>query len=477
MKNVIINFFRMLILIGFTLPVFAQENAERSLAGNWLASLEAGGVKMRLLLKVEKTGGGYSAKLDSVDQGVKDLPIDSITFDGDKVNFSAARFGMSYQGTLDQKTGEISGTFKQGAGSTPLVFRRVTEIVNDKRRQDPEKPYPYNEEEVGYRNEKDNVKLAGTLTLPRGEGKFPAVILITGSGTQDRDSTIAGHRPFLVLADYLTRKGIAVLRVDDRGAGGSDPGSLTATSENYVGDVLAGVEYLKSRKEIDRGKIGLIGHSEGGNIAPMAAASSKDVAFIVMLAGMGQTGTDVILTQLELILRKSGVKTEAIAEAVDLQKSLLTIIVSEPGNKAAAEKINEMLSARKSRLTEAQRQAFEKTEADIKAGLPALLSPWYRYFLAYDPRPTLAKVKVPVLALNGENDLQVPSEENLALIAAALRAGGNKDFTVKSFPELNHLFQTSKTGLPNEYGALDETFSPLVLKTVADWIMERTTRK
>ena len=322
MKKRTFIFLCSLLLALSVLSVFAQDPTG-TIAGNWLGTLAVGGVKMRLVLKVAKTTDGYTAKLDSIDQGAQDLPIETISLEGNKLRFFAPQFGMSYEGTLDEKRGEVNGTLKQFAASTPFVFKRVGEILKKKRRQDPEKPYPYAEEEVGYRNLKDNVKLAGTLTFPRGGGKFPAVILITGSGPQDRDSTVAEHRPFLVLADYLTRKGIAVLRVDDRGTGGSELGSLSATTENYVGDVLAGVEYLKSRKEIDARRIGLIGHSEGGMIAPLAAVRLPEIAFIVMLAGMGQTGEETILTQLELLQRKSGVQPETIARAVELQKVCL----------------------------------------------------------------------------------------------------------------------------------------------------------
>ncbi len=455
------------------LPVFAQDETG-TIEGNWLGTLDVGGVKLRLVLKVAKTTGGYTAKLDSIDQGANNLPIDSINLEGNKLRFSATQFGMSYEGTLDEKWSEANGRLKQFAASTPFVFKRVGEILTNRRSQDPEKPYPYSDEEVGYKNLKDNVNLAGTLTFPRGGGKFPAVILITGSGAQDRDSTVAGHRPFLVLADHLTRRGIAVLRVDDRGTGGSDLGSLSATTENFVGDVLAGVEYLKSRKEIDSRRIGLIGHSEGGMIAPMAAARLKEIAFIVMLAGMGQTGEEVILTQLDLLQRKNGVGPDTIARAINFQKSLLTIIKSEPDNQLAEAKINEMLAKRKSGMNQRQLQEFARVEADVKAGLPALLSPWYRYFLSYNPRPTLEKVRIPVLALNGDNDVQVSAKENLALISAALKAGKNKKSTIKSFPQLNHLFQTSQTGLPNEYGEIEETISPAVLETIASWIFELT---
>jgi uncharacterized protein len=471
MKNLTFMLMNILILIVLALPIFAQ-NENGAIEGNWLGTLDTGGVKMRLVLKVTKTENGFAAKLDSIDQGAKDLPIDSITLKGDKVNFFAAQFGMSYEGTLNEKADEISGTFRQGAGSTPFVFKRIAEIPKTSHRQDPSKPYPYAEEEVSYKNEKDNIKLAGTLTFPSKEGKFPAVILITGSGSQDRDETIAGHRPFLVLADYLTRIGIAVLRVDDRGIGGSGGNPLTATTENFAEDVLAGIEYLKTRKEINPKQIGLIGHSEGGVIAPMAAARSKDVAFIIMLAGMGQTGEDVILTQLALIQEKSGAEPESIAEAVNFQKSLFAIIKSTPDNRLAEQKINEILEQRKSKLNEQAQKEFAQIETEVKTQMPFLLSPWYRYFLSYNPRPTLEKIKIPVLALNGENDTQVSSKENLTLISAAFKIAGNKDFTVKSFPRLNHLFQTSRTGQTNEYGEIEETISPAVLETIAGWILE-----
>ncbi len=477
MKTLAFALLNILILVVMALPAAAQ-NESRAIEGNWLGTLEISGLKLRLALTGANTAdGGYAAKLDSIDQGAKDLPVGAVTLAGDKVSFSAAQFGMSYEGTLNEKGDEIGGTFKQGATSTPFVFKRISEIPTRKRPQNPEMPYPYAEEEVSYKNVKDNVKLAGTLTLPRTTGKHSAVILITGSGRQDRDETIAGHRPFLVLADYLTRKGIAVLRVDDRGIGGSGGGSLSETTENFAGDVLAGIEYLKTRKEINPKQIGLIGHSEGGVIAPMVAVRSKNVAFIVMLAGTGQTGEDLLLTQLALIEKGGGMKPEAIAQAIDFQKSLYAIIKAEPDNRRAEQKINEMLANRKSKMNEGELKEFAQDEANLKAQLSTILSPWYRYFLLYNPRPTLQKVKVPVLALNGEADLQVARYDNLARISDALKAGGNKNVTVKSFPKLNHLFQTSETGLPKEYGEIEETISPQVLETISIWILERTTKR
>ena len=464
------------LLIASAVAVAAQVPTPH-VEGNWLATLEVSGLKLRLVLRVEKSASGYAAKFDSPDQGATDLPIDSIALDGKKLSFSAAKFGISYEGTLSETGDEISGTFKQGAGSTPMIFKRVAEVPKLNRPQDPKKPYPYDEQEVSYRNEKDNVKIAGTLTLPRGGGPYPAVLLITGSGSQDRNETIAGHHPFLVLADHLTRNGIAVLRVDDRGMGGTDLGSLSVTSENFAEDVLAGVNFLKQRKEIDPKMIGLIGHSEGGMIAPMVAARSKDVSFIVLLAGLGQRGEDVIYTQTELIHKAQGTPADTLAHIVSLSRRINAIVKTETDEKRIEQRINEEIAAYCGTLSDEQRKSLEPVARDIKAFIPMYKTPWYRYFIMFDPQPVLKNVKVPVLALNGEHDLQVAWKENLELIAADLKAGGNADVTVQAFPGLNHLFQTSPTGLLSEYNQIEETISPEVLKTVTDWIQRRTIRK
>jgi uncharacterized protein len=473
MKNLLQHLAIIFMVLGSS-TVFGQTGA--SIEGMWLGSIEFNGMKLRILLKVSKTSDGFAAKFDSLDQGATDLEIDAIREQNNLVSFEAKKYGLSYEGTVGAGGDEISGTFKQGAGSMPLIFKRTTGMPKTNRPQDPPKPYPYDEEEVSYKNAKDDVKLAGTLTLPRGAGQYPAVILITGSGAQDRNETVAGHRPFLVLADYLTRKGIAVLRVDDRGVGGSELGSTSATSENFAGDVLAGIEYLKTRKEINPKQIGLIGHSEGGMIAPMVAARTTDAAFIVLLAGLGQTGEDVIYTQTALLQKAGGTNQTTTAQTISVMKNIVAILKAEPDNNRAEQRIRETLAKHTAEMSEDQRKAFAPTEATIKAQIPMYLSGWFRYFVAFDPRPTLKKVKVPVLALNGENDLQVAWKENLDLIADGLKAGGNKDYTVKSFPKLNHLFQTSRTGQLDEYGKIEETFSPTVLETIADWILKRAAK-
>ncbi|HEV2835865.1 MAG TPA: alpha/beta hydrolase, partial [Pyrinomonadaceae bacterium] len=383
-----------------------------------------------------------------------------------------------YEGTLSADGTEISGQLKQGPATYPVTFKKTDKVPTLSRPQDPQKPYPYVDEEVSYENKVDAVKLAGTLTLPKGPGPFPAVVLITGSGAQDRNETIAGHRPFMVLADHLTRLGIAVLRVDDRGMGGSGLGSATATTENYAGDVLAGVEFLKNRKEIHPGKIGLIGHSEGGIIAPMAAIRSKDVSFIVLMAGTGLPGDEVIELQTDLLLQAQGTGEEGRKLTRDLFREIFAILKGKDDSVTAEKRIRDTVAAQTAAMTDAQRKGMDPMLKLIDTQLQQFyLSNWFRFFLRFDPRPTLRKVQIPVLAITGERDLQVAPKANLDAITAALKEGGNKDHSVVLLPQLNHLFQTSRTGLITEYGTIEETISPIALKTMSDWILKHTPPK
>ena len=466
-------------LLLLAIPCQAQEavapTAQHSVTGVWLGTLETGSFKLRLAVKITQTPAGQlAATLDSIDQAANDLPIDTITFEDGTLSFEARNLNITYTGKLSADGTEIAGTFKQGPGTLPLTFKRTEKPPTLSRPQDPKKPYPYAEEEVTYENEVDDVKLAGTLTLPPSKDRVPAVLLITGSGSQDRNETLLGHRPFLVIADYLTRRGIAVLRVDDRGMGGSTTGTKKATSASYAEDVLAGVQFLKARKEIDPRKIGLLGHSEGGMIAPMVAVKSKDVAFIVLLAGPGQTGRDVVLLQGDMLQRASGTDPQTIASVHRLYERIFDILKVENDNAAAEKKIREAVSAEMANMSEAQKKAFAPIVQNINNQMPLYVSAWFRYFILFDPAPTLAHVRIPVLALNGEKDLQVPPKENLALIEAALKRGGNRKYTVLLMPGLNHLFQHAETGLPTEYGASEETIAPVALQTIADWILKQT---
>ena len=450
-------------------------SAQTGMAGLWIGVVEVSGIKVQLMLRVSLNAvGALTARLDVPDQGAVDLPVEVISVQGQIVRFEASNLGK-YEGALSSDRLEISGELKQAAVTYPVTFKRTNRVPTLNRPQDPQKPYPYIEEEVSYENKTDAVKLAGTLTLPRSGGPFPAVVLITGSGQQDRNETIAGHRPFLVLSDYLTRHGIAVLRVDDRGTGGSSSGTPNATSENYAGDVVAGIDFLKSRKEINVRQIGLIGHSEGAMIAPMAAIRSKDVSFVVMMAGTGLPGDDVLLLQSDVSLKAQGASEEGIKLTRELFGGVFAILKTSVDGVLAEKQIRETLAVKTGAMSEAQRKGISEILTLIDTQLKQFyLTEWFRFFLRYDPRPTLRKVQIPLLALHGEKDLQAAPKENLDGIAAALKEGGNKDFSIVLLPQLNHLFQTSRTGLVTEYGEIEETISPVALKAISDWILKRT---
>ncbi len=356
--------------------------------------------------------------------------------------------------------------------------------VNGQRPQEPKPPYPYYEEEVFFLNEKHRIRLAGTLTLPQSEGPFPAVVLITGSGPQDRNEDMFGHKPFLVLADHLTRLGIAVLRVDDRGVGKSTGSFSEATSQDFAADVLAGIDYLKTRNEIDHGKIGLLGHCEGGLIAPMVAAESRDVAFMVMMAGPSLKGEQIVVGAGGADLKGGWMSDELVAENRATQERIFAIIKEEKDRGVAEIKIRKEaevfrdLAARiKTEAPESKKKIAEAVAAAIESQTQLFLSRWFRFYLMYDPRTALMKIKCPVLAVNGERDIQVPAKENLEAIRQALESGGNKDFTVLLLPNLNHLFQTAESGAISEYEQIEETLSILALDTVSNWILKHTNRE
>jgi pimeloyl-ACP methyl ester carboxylesterase len=343
-----------------------------------------------------------------------------------------------------------------------------------KRPQTPARPFPYDEEEVTVRNEAAGVTLAGTFTRPRGGGRYPAVLLLTGSGQQDRDETLFEHKPFLVLSDYLTRRGIAVLRLDDRGVGGSGRGPLGITSKDLAGDALAGVALLRGRPDVDPARVGLVGHSEGAILAAMAAAETPDVAFIVMVAGTGVPGDRILLAQAAAAAKVSGASDAVIEWDRSVRERVYRVLAAESDGKPDA-------AARQRLLDEVATLASPGLPENAARDLASLLlkagsQPWLRYFLVYDPRQALAKVKVPVLAVGGERDLQVPAGENLQEIERAVKSNGNADVTTVLLPGLNHLMQTSMTGSVAEYSTIEETFAPAALQLIGDWIVKRTSR-
>ena len=438
----------------------------------WEGKLKVGGgMELRLVLHVQEAdGGALEAKLDSPDQGATGLDVATISVAGGTMRFSLPKLKAEYEGKIADGGAEVSGDFVQLGQKLPLTLRKVEHATEVARPQTPKPPFPYREDQVTYENPAGHITLAGTLTVPQGAGPFPGVILITGSGAQDRDETLFSHKPFMVIADYLTRRGVAVLRVDDRGVGGSTGSVEESTTADFAGDVLAGVAFLKTRKEINPARIGLIGHSEGGEIAPLAATQSKDVAFIVLLAGPGLPGADIMLLQSELISKVSGAPEADTKRALRAMKRGLDVVKAEKQAKT------EVLEAKLAAVAKEEAQALgpEMDAEKARVLVKKLSTPWFRFFVTYDPRPSLTKVRCPVLALSGSKDLQVPPKENLAELKKAFAAGANTHVTLKELPGLNHLFQTAEKGLPDEYARIEETFAPAALAAMGDWIAEQT---
>jgi pimeloyl-ACP methyl ester carboxylesterase len=341
----------------------------------------------------------------------------------------------------------------------------------EKRRpQEPSKPYPYYSEDVNFHNPDANVSLAGTLTLPSREGTYPAVILISGSGPQTRDGEFAGHKQFLVVADYLTRNGVAVLRYDDRGFGKSTGNFAAGTSLDFSYDAESAIEFLKTRKEIQKDKIGLIGHSDGAMIAPMVAARSKDVSFIVLLAGPGVQGVNLLLDRQELIERKLGIPETDIKTSRAHSEQMIKIIINSNDSETAKAELTKFSKDNYKDIPDYAIPPGISKDEFIAKHIETLSTPWFKYFFTYDPVSTLQKVTCPVLALNGDKDVQVPSKENLTGIKNALEAGRNENVTIREIAGLNHAFQKCDTGMPDEYGNIEQTFSPETMTEIQFWI-------
>jgi len=458
-------FFLPLTILLVIFSVFQASSQESKWLGMWSGKLDISSTKLEIIFEVWTDENGKPiAVMDVPMQGAKDIQTTVLKADPDSLVLSVPMIRGTFKGEfLNDST--IQGEWKQSGMSFPLILAKTKVPTELKRPQTPKRPFPYIEEEVVYENKTAGIKLAGTFTFPQNGENLPVVILITGSGAQDRDETIFEHRPFLVIADFLTRNGFAVLRVDDRGVGGSDGNTSKATSEDFAGDVMAGIEFLKTRKEIDTSKIGLIGHSEGGLIAPMVATKSKDVAFIVLMAGPGIIGEQILYKQGKLIYKTAGLTDEQVQQNQKLQETIFNIIKTETDSVKRIDRLQKTMSNDQySMLTDDQKIAVDNQIKTVD-------NEWFKFFLNYDPYPTLVKLKCPVLAINGEKDLQVPPNENLAAIEKALTEGGNKNFKTMKLPGLNHLFQTCETGAIAEYIQIEETISPTVLEILQDWIL------
>lgn len=442
----------------------------QDLTGQWHGLLSTGGVDLRITINLDKNDTGFTGKFISVDQGNATLPLQWVRAAGPDLSFSTAVGGISYTGKWEN--GKITGIFSQGNQKLPLNFQReAIGKTSMNRPQEPKAPFPYYSEEVSFVNKEDTVKLGGTITRPSGAGTYPAVILISGSGAQNRNEELFGHKPFLVLADHLTRNGIAVLRYDDRGVGASTGNHNAANSADFARDAEAAVDYLKTRADINPRKIGLIGHSEGGLIAPMVAARNRDVAFIVLMAGTGVPGKEIIAFQNMVALKAQGLYTDALGVANRKQLEDITNIMNMPGEPLV------IASAFKAYVQDVYKKLPDSLKKSVSenqflAQYSPLFTTWMKFFLSYDPAPALEKLKIPVLALNGSKDMQVSPSQNLPPIEAALKRGGNKKYEIRELAGLNHFFQECNTGMANEYSRIEQTLSPVLLDEVTRFIKQ-----
>jgi fermentation-respiration switch protein FrsA (DUF1100 family) len=499
------------------IPIYAEASGGETsdpwlVSGTWEGSLSVGSASLRLVYSIVISDEGkLTATMDSPDQGVRGIPVAAVSFEGDGLVLTVAAVGGSFEGRLDAAAASIEGFWKQGGGSFPLTLRlkegsrgekpetaqkdagRIASEDNTSlqeaspeakeseaaprqedsalwtRTQEPKPPFPYLSKDLSVAGG-DGTILAGTLTLPEGQGPFPAALLVTGSGAQDRNETIFGHKPFWVIADYLARRGIAALRLDDRGVGESQGDFAAATTLDFAADAQAALEYLKTYPGIDAGRLGIIGHSEGGLIAPIVASKMPELDFIVLLAGPGVSGEELLYEQQAAIAEAYGIGPEAIQSANRVNRALYEV-AKRPDR---PEELRDELIAVYLSFLPASTDEASKAKAKQDAAFVAeqLLSPWLRTFLVLDPRPYLRDLTLPVLAMNGSKDLQVPSGENLEAIRQALVDAGNTRFSIAELPGLNHLFQEAKTGLPDEYSQIQESFSEKALQKMGDWLAE-----
>ena len=443
--------------------------APRVQVETWHGTMKAGGREFQFQFRVfVDTEKKRLVELDSLSEGLGGLHVDA-TFNGAEVAFEIGLTKARFEGRYNAERNRIVGHWLQNGGRFDLVLRRVAvaetkSILPPARPQTPRGPFSYRVEDVEFSGAGEGVRLAGTLTTPRMGGAFPAAVLISGSGPQDRDETIMEHKPFLVLADHLTRQGIAVLRYDDRGVGASTGSFGQANSRDFAADVEGAMAFLRSRQEINPGQVGLIGHSEGGYIAPMVAARRDDVAWIVLLAGTGVPGDQILLNQAERIARAAGAQ----AADVTLNRRVQQVVFAAIKSGGTPSEVRRAFDEFVATLEPYDQQ--HTIVAASRAEMSSLLEPWFRFFLTYDPGTALARVRCPVLVLNGSKDLQVDPDLNLPAIRAALDKGGNEQYEIHRLPGLNHLFQQCKTGLPAEYRQIEQTFDRRTLDRISQWV-------
>ena len=436
---------------------FMAISAHAQIEGYWKGQLDLGAQQLEMAFDITSTENGYSATLDVPAQGAFDIPVDETFFQDNRLGMTMSAMGASYSGTL--KGNVIEGEFSQHGMAFPLNLEKgEKEAQQMARPQDPQPPFNYHIEEVTFVNEKEGNTLAGTLTIPEGDGPFPAMVLVSGSGQQNRDEELMNHRPFGVIADYCARHGIAVLRYDDRGIGGSDGEVYNATSMDFSYDAEAAFDFLRSHNHIDASRVGILGHSEGGIINFMVAARRPEVAFLVSLAGPAVNGVEVLKEQQKAILRASGMTEEAVQFSSNVNAQLFDIIQASSNREEADSLMRQLV------------KGWGYNEELTEQTVSQMTMPWMYYFLKYDPTEAIVQTQCPALLLNGTKDLQVIASQNLSAYERIIVEHGKTNLTLREMPDLNHLFQHCETGSPNEYFTIDETISPEVLEMIADFV-------
>ncbi len=451
----------------------AQSQSVRDyIPGSWQGVLNVGAVELRLAFNISIGEDlSYKATLDSPDQGAVDIPMGKVSLNEDSLRIEAPLLQAYYIGKFEADS-SIQGEWHQAGRMFKLDLEKAQGAFMLNRPQEPRPPYPYREEEVSFSNSEEGFSLGGTLTLPEGEGPFPAAVLVSGSGSQNRDEEIFGHKPFKVIADHLTRKGIAVLRYDDRGVGSSGGNAAESTTEDLAGDARSAMDYLLTRSEIDHSKMGLIGHSEGGMIAFMLASSHKDITYIVSLAGPGVDGKTILLEQSNHIARLSGAAEAILEDNWNVMNGVYELLIDNESYEPWREETLVFTTKFYSEKTmwDYSEEEIERGKENLLASIPESAYAWMRYFVMFDPEPFFGSITCSVLALNGEKDCQVLAEKNIKAIQDGLTRAGNTKTLSLIIPGVNHLFQHCETGLVNEYGIIEETFDPNTLELISDWI-------
>jgi pimeloyl-ACP methyl ester carboxylesterase len=436
----------------------------QKIQGIWSGTLKIQETQLRINIHVDgNSESGYSAKFDSPDQGAFGIPFSVVSFENNKLACSDKAMGIAYEAELEHD--ELKGVWMQGGMSLPLNLVRGTEPTLPNRPQEPTGDLPYKSKDVEVINAKAGVTLSATLTIPAGDGPFPAVILVSGSGPQDRNSEVFGHKPFLVLSDYLTRNGIAVLRYDDRGVGQSTGDFGTATSLDFAQDAEAAFNFLKSQPTINPKKTGIIGHSEGGMIAPMVAATNKEIGYVVLIAGPAVSIDELLIAQTTAIAKSNGASDDEIAPVVDFNNSFYQYVQNQTSVDSSLNNLEDFLAKNSPKNSDGETEPID----EMKKYLTPMLTPWFQYFISYNPQENLSKMKCPVLAIYGSLDLQVPSTLNINVLEPIFQKSKIKH-TIIELKNHNHIMQVASTGSVNEYVQIEQTFSPEALETISNWI-------